>query len=157
MGDPVANFAQPRVASGALFADGRKVLLVRKTYGNQWDIPGGYVDRGESPAAACEREMYEELGLRRTAKRLLVNDWAPNDAEGDKLLYIFDCGELGMDERNIRVDGVEIEKVEWVPVGEVGHFLIPRLARRVEQAYRAHTSGVVLYLEHGRLRDRYLG
>jgi 8-oxo-dGTP diphosphatase len=29
------------------------VGLVRKTYGNQWDIPGGHVDAGESPAAAC--------------------------------------------------------------------------------------------------------
>ncbi|MER7787666.1 hypothetical protein [Streptomyces sp. NPDC097640] len=28
---------------------------------------------------------------------LLVVDWAPNDAEGDKVLYLFDGGELSPD------------------------------------------------------------
>jgi site-specific DNA recombinase len=94
MANPADNFATPRLAAGALFVRDDKVLLVRKTYGHRWDIPGGYVDRGESPAAACEREIREELGLNRTVRRLLVHDWAPNDSEGDKVLYVFDCGEL---------------------------------------------------------------
>lgn len=92
---PADKFATPRLASGALFIDRDKILLVRKTYGNHWDIPGGYVDPGESPASACEREVLEELGLHKAVRRLLVHDWAPSDVEGDKLLYIFDCGELG--------------------------------------------------------------
>jgi 8-oxo-dGTP pyrophosphatase MutT (NUDIX family) len=46
----VERFASPRLAAGALFVDGDRVLLVHKTYGNGWDIPGGCVDRGESPA-----------------------------------------------------------------------------------------------------------
>jgi 8-oxo-dGTP diphosphatase len=47
--DPPDKFATPRLASGALFVNGELVLLVRMTFGNHWDIPGGYVDRGESP------------------------------------------------------------------------------------------------------------
>ena len=65
MTDPVAKFATPRVSAGALFVDDGQVLLVHKTYGNGWDIPGGYVDIGESPAAACRRELLEEIGLDR--------------------------------------------------------------------------------------------
>jgi 8-oxo-dGTP diphosphatase len=148
-GDPAAGFATPRIAAGALFVDDSRILLVRKTYGNIWDIPGGYVDRGESPASACERELREELGIRRRVKRLLVNDWAPDDAEGDKILYIFDCGELGQDQYDMRPDGVEIEKTEWVPATDVARFVIPRLARRLTGAYRAYTSGTTSYLEHG--------
>lgn len=147
--DPAARFAAPRIASGALFADQDQILLVRKTYGNIWDIPGGYVDRSESPASACERELREELGLHRTVQRLLVNDWAPSTAEGDKILYIFDCGQLGEDERNIRLDKIEVDKTEWVLIEDIARLVIPRLARRLASAYRAYTTGATLYLEHG--------
>ena len=65
------------VAGDADAVDDDRLLLVRKTYGNQRDIPGGYVDVGESPAAACQRELREELGIDRQPQRLLVMEWAP--------------------------------------------------------------------------------
>lgn len=147
--NPAANFATPRLASGALFVDGDRILLVRKTYGDRWDIPGGYVDHGESPAAACERELREELGLDRTVQRLLVHDWAPSDVEGDKILYVFDGGDLGDDEGTIRLDGIEIDMIEWVAVDDLPDRVIPRLARRLTSAYRAYTTDSFLYVEHG--------
>ena len=102
MTDPSASFATPRVAAGALFFDDQgRVLLVHPTYKDTWDIPGGYVERGESPAAACRRELKEELGIDRAPLRLISVDWAPSDREGDKLLFLFDCGILGADEDRI--------------------------------------------------------
>lgn len=149
MTDPAAKFATPRVAAGALFADGGRILLVHKTYGNHWDIPGGYVDTGESPAAACRRELREELGIDRRPRRLLVVDWAPNDGEGDKILYVFDCGPLGEDEAQIRLADGELDRWAWVPVGTIGDYVIPRLARRLACAYTARCADTPLYLEHG--------
>jgi 8-oxo-dGTP pyrophosphatase MutT (NUDIX family) len=149
MSSPAARFATPRVAAGVLFAEAGRVLLVRKTYGNRWDIPGGYVDRGESPRAACRRELREELGIEREPVRLLVQDWAPSQQEGDKILYVFSCGELGTDEQRVRVDGVELEGWDWVPVDRLTDYVIPRLARRLTQAYRARHAKTTLYLEHG--------
>ena len=154
MQDPAGNFAAPRLAAGALFADSGKIFLVHKTYGNGWDIPGGYVDRGESPATACEREIREELGLEKSVRRLLAHDWAPNDAEGDKILYVFDCGDLGDDEHRVHLDPAEIDKTEWVAIGQVARFVIPRLARRLASAYQAHLTGAFTYLEHGRPQTR---
>lgn len=152
--DPTAHFATPRVASGAVFATDDAVLLVHKTYSNGWDLPGGYVDIGESPAAACEREVSEELGLDRTVQRMLACDWAPNDMEGDKILFMYDCGPLGDDESRIQLDGVELDAYEWVQLAKLGDYVIPRLDRRVRQAHAAWRDGVTLYLEHGKLRQR---
>lgn len=148
MTNPAAKFATPRIASGALFVESDRVLLVRKTYGNQWDIPGGYVDVGESPASACRRELGEELGIDRQPQRLLVVDWAPNDGEGDKILYVFDCGEIG-DETQISLRDPEVNHWEWIRISDVADYAIPRLARRLVRAYEAHYAGIILYLEHG--------
>ena len=71
--------AKPRVAAGALFFDEQdNVLLVKPTYKDGWDIPGGYVEPGETPIEACQREVKEELGLELPVRRLLVVDWAPS-------------------------------------------------------------------------------
>jgi ADP-ribose pyrophosphatase YjhB (NUDIX family) len=68
----------PKVAAGVLFIDEQeRVMLVRPTYKDYWDIPGGYVEAGESPLQACIREVAEELGLQVKITRLLTVDWAP--------------------------------------------------------------------------------
>jgi hypothetical protein len=47
------------------------------------------------------RELAEELSLRLTPGRLLVVDWAPHPAEGDKLLFVFDGGRLTSSETTL--------------------------------------------------------
>jgi 8-oxo-dGTP diphosphatase len=142
--EPNECFATPRVAAGALFLDDqRRVLLVHPTYKDTWDIPGGYVERGESPASACRRELREELGVDKLPRRLLTVDWAPNDGEGDKLLFIFDCGEL--DPSSIELDGDELDHWKWVSLAEVDEYVIERIARRI----RATVAATATYLEHG--------
>lgn len=113
--------SRPRVAAGALFTDSDgNILLVKPNYKDGWDIPGGYVEPGETPIEACIREIKEELGIDRPVHSLLVADWAPSEREGDKLLFIFDGA------------------------------LIPRLARRVRAAVQAQQASRTSYLEHGR-------
>lgn len=151
MTDPAAQFATFRVAAGALFTRPGEVFLLRKTYGYRWDIPGGYVDRGESPATACRRELHEELGIDRAPNRILVHDWAPTNADGDKLLYVFDCGPLGADQDAIALQQSELDHWAWVPIDQLHDYVVPRLARRLRHAYDAHVSGATLYLEYGEL------
>ncbi|TLG18043.1 NUDIX hydrolase [Nocardia cyriacigeorgica] len=142
------TFARARLAAGALFVRGDEILLVHKTYGNGWDIPGGYVEPGEAPTEACRREVLEELGIDRAPRRLLVHDWAPTPAEGDKVLYVFDCGRLG-DEHAIVLQADELDRWEWVPAHKLAEYTIPRLARRLRHAHAAHSANSTVFLEHG--------
>jgi 8-oxo-dGTP diphosphatase len=145
--------ARPRMAAGLLLHDdSMNILLVKPTYKDGWDIPGGYVEPNESPGQAAERELLEELGLKRRCGRLLVIDWAPHPAEGDKLLFVFDGGPLGAeDPEQPRPDGIEIAEARfWSPTALEG--LMPaRLARRLQLAadVLSDPARSSTYAEHG--------
>ncbi|WP_329444900.1 NUDIX hydrolase [Streptomyces sp. NBC_01426] len=143
--------AHPRMASGALFFDDHgQVLLLEPTYKDYRDIPGGYVETGESPLQACAREVQEELGIAPAIGRLLAVDWAPSPAEGDKVLYIFDGGTLSAElEQAIQLETAEIRAYAYHSLAAVDDLTIPRLARRIRAAAAARSEGRVSYLEHG--------
>ncbi|MGH3493197.1 MAG: NUDIX domain-containing protein [Sciscionella sp.] len=145
------SFAQPRVASGVLYTDDAgRIMLVNPTYKDLWDLPGGYLQPGETPTEALMREIVEELGAALPVGPLLVADWAPSEREGDKLLFVFDGGVLS-DKQNtaIRVDGVEISEFAYHGRDDLDDLLIPRLARRVYAALEARVKAETVYLEHG--------
>ena len=56
---------QPVGAVGVLFNDQGQVLLVEHVFRTDfpWGLPGGWIERGETPAHAVAREFEEELGL----------------------------------------------------------------------------------------------
>lgn len=156
--EPVADdsgqFARPRAAAGVLYFDSAgRVMLVKPTYKPLWEIPGGYVQPGESPASAALRETGEELSARLPVGVLLAVDWAPAPAEGDKLLFVFDGGELSPQQVSaVRVDGTEINEFAFCDRRELDGMLIPRLARRVHAAIDARAASRAAYLEHGTAR-----
>jgi ADP-ribose pyrophosphatase YjhB (NUDIX family) len=54
-------------------AEGR-ILVVRPTYTHEWMLPGGRVERGETPHGAAIREAREETGLDVVIDRLALVD-----------------------------------------------------------------------------------
>lgn len=149
--DPAENFASARAAAGVLFFDEHgRVLLVVPSYKDYRDIPGGYIEHGETPTQAAAREVQEELGITPPIGRLLVADWAPNQTEGDKLLFIFDGGTLTDEYRHkIQLQATEISGYDYHDVAQIHDLTIPRLARRIVHGHAAHLDGSTRYLEHG--------
>ena len=143
--------AKPRVAAGALFFDDQDyVLLVKPTYKDGWDIPGGYVEPGESPMHACKREIKEELGLEVSLRRLLVVDWAPSEGEGDKVLFVFDGGTIAVGTMDkLSLPRHELERFAFQPPEAFDDLMPARLARRLRAAISARDRGEMEYLEHG--------
>jgi ADP-ribose pyrophosphatase YjhB (NUDIX family) len=62
------------VAAAILIERDGRVLLVRRVnapFRGAWSLPAGFVDGGEDPARAAERECEEETGLKVRATRVL--------------------------------------------------------------------------------------
>lgn len=68
------HFDDPKVAAAVLVEQDGRILLVRRVnepYQGLWTLPAGFVDAGEDPARAAERECLEETGLSVRVKRVL--------------------------------------------------------------------------------------
>lgn len=111
-----AGLPTKRVISQGLLhdADGR-VLLCRLTYKPEWDLPGGVVEVGESPADGLVRELQEELGITVTVRGLVTVNWLPAwRGWDDACVFLFDLGVADasvVDTMNLQP--TEIAGVEW--------------------------------------------
>lgn len=127
-----------RMGSGALLRDeAGRFLIVKPSYKSGWEIPGGIVEDNESPAAACEREILEELGINVRPGRLLCVDYNSSAADHvESLMFIFAAPVLNADEvASITVDGEEIIEARWCEVEEGIRLLGPRLGPRVDAIF----------------------
>lgn len=143
--------ARPLIAAGVLYQDEQgRALLVKPVYKDGWDLPGGYVEPGESPHSAAAREVLEELGVALPVGRLLVVDWAPHPVEGDKVLFIFDGGQITAKQyAAIRLQADEIDDAGLHPYDTLANLLPERLERRVGLALSAAQDSRTVYAEHG--------
>jgi len=82
------GYATPRVdVRGAVFKDG-KLLLVRERMDGGWTMPGGWVDVGDTPSGAAEREVWEEAGFRVKARKV-IGLYDANRVEPLELFHAF--------------------------------------------------------------------
>lgn len=105
--------------------DQGRILVVRTTYlGPGWMLPGGRVERAETPHAAAERETLEETGIRATVERLLmVEAYRPKDVS-----FIFGGHFVG---GTVNPQLGEISEAGWVTRREIEE-TSPRLHRLLE-------------------------
>jgi ADP-ribose pyrophosphatase YjhB (NUDIX family) len=71
-----AGYATPKLdVRGVVFRDDGALLLVRERSDGGWTLPGGWVDVGEAPSEAVEKEVRQESGyVVRAAKVLALLD-----------------------------------------------------------------------------------
>mgnify|MGYP000851053077 FL=1 len=139
-----------RISSGCLFFDeSGRLLIVKPTYKEGWEIPGGAVNANESPLAACIRETREELGLERRPRRLLTVDFSNETKQRtESLNFIFDGATLSPAEiEAIRLPENELSEYRLLEPEEALKLLNRRLRRRVRQCLSLLNSPLTLYLE----------
>ncbi|SCL35692.1 ADP-ribose pyrophosphatase YjhB, NUDIX family [Micromonospora nigra] len=146
-----ANLPAFYAAAAAFITDPTgNVLLVKPTYRNHWSFPGGYVDEGEFPHAACVREVQEELGIGVVVKDLLVVDWALPAEERPRALvhFTFDCGTVTNLESST-LCRQEIQDLAFFPPRLAEQRLPGNVAPRVSAAIQARARTTSVYLAGG--------
>ncbi len=148
-----------RVAAGGLFCnDQNQTLLVKPTYKDYWQLPGGVVEADEAPWAAATRAVRQELGLPGlTLGRLLVVDWvAPRDGIAiEGLLFVYDAPAPLSAELTaaITLPAKELEAWAWCDEQQLHERLPAHMLRRTTVARHARTTGETAYLENGATRN----
>ena len=85
-------FPDPKVAVAILIRKGDQVLFVQRRYDPQkgyWTLPSGFVDAGEDPKLAAERECLEETGLLIRDLKLLDVVYGQEHPRGASILIIY--------------------------------------------------------------------
>jgi ADP-ribose pyrophosphatase YjhB (NUDIX family) len=146
------RMAHKTVAAGALIRDpDGRFLFVVPNYKPFLDIPGGIVEPGEPPSAACAREVGEEIGLDRPVGRLLLVDWTPGRGPwSDQVQFIFDGGVLDP-AAVIRPAADELTGFRWATLEEARADLRASVFRRLSLASAAIATGRLLHAEYGHL------
>jgi 8-oxo-dGTP diphosphatase len=126
-----------------------RVLLVRTAYRRNWSLPGGLLDRRETPAEGLRREMREEVGIdiELCGEPVVIVDL------GSQLVEFFYRGRLasGVRPEDVAVGSAEIEEVGWFTRAEALDMVHgPSRLREKFAAYDEAPAGGLVVLERGR-------
>jgi A/G-specific adenine glycosylase len=128
-----------QIAVGVVYKNGR-VLITRRPsqglLGGLWEFPGGKLREDESPAAACVREIKEEVNLEVTIERPLVQ--VRHAYSHFRIhMHVFRCRfTAGRVHLNGPVDH------RWVRIADLDQFVFPKANHKFIPLLKVPGSGV---------------
>jgi ADP-ribose pyrophosphatase YjhB (NUDIX family) len=136
-------YDNPVPATAALIVQRGRVLLGRRArppYAGTWDLPGGFLEAGETPEAGLAREMREELGVGVRSLRFVGFTTDPYGRGGFAVLVIL--FRVTPTSVRMRADD-DVSELKWFSVERVPYRQIAfaGLRRLVRRALSAPSAG----------------
>ena len=145
------SYPKKNMASAALIFNQRnQLLIVKPNYMNYWHLPGGIVEKDESPYNACIREVFEEINLELKPKKLSVVHHSRFEKENvDALVFIFYCGKITENQANaICIPYDELESYKFVDFCDIFLYLDERMAQITKECTSKLDDQKTLYMEN---------
>lgn len=144
------SLPRKRSAVGVLIFNEDKMLVLEPTYKPNWLVPGGVVEKSESPHEAAIRECREEIGLTVEIMSFLCADYKRgNNQIGDAVHFLF-LGKISKDSK-ICIDEKEIKQFHWLePMAALSKF-DHHLSTRVTVGLKSIDENRPFYCEEGQI------
>jgi ADP-ribose pyrophosphatase YjhB (NUDIX family) len=133
----------------AVFDDDGRVLLVEHVFRTDypWGLPGGWVSRGEAPAAAVAREVWEELRLEIEVRELICAERVPATRMANHPSHI-GLAYYARLRGGTGVSSAEVLSLRWADPAQIDVEMAPFQRSAVNAARAAHAR------ENGSARPR---
>ena len=149
-----STLPRKRMGAGIIFFNEKEeILLVKPTYRTYWILPGGVVEKDESPRTAAIREVQEELGLVVHAPKFVCIDWkaatGPDAKNEENMQFLFFGGVLREEDINkIRLPEQELSEFRFFSADNIPAVSI-HMKNRLPHCLKAIREETSLYLENG--------
>jgi 8-oxo-(d)GTP phosphatase len=123
-----------------------EICVIHRPRYNDWSLPKGKVDPGETAPVAAVREVFEETGHHSVLGRRLVTVSYPIE-QGDKKVYYWAARSTGGE----FAPGNEVDELVWLPVAEAMKKLDYEQDRKVLRRFAKQPADTrtVLVVRHG--------
>lgn len=150
--------ADIRAAGGVVWrtdAQGERVALVHRPRYQDWSLPKGKLDSGESAIEAAVREVHEETG-RSVAVGQRLPTIGYHVGERHKRVWYWAMRDLGQIGAQAAAPANEVDTIQWLRPAEAIRLLSYESDRQIISAFAAAatTSAVVVLLRHARAGRR---
>lgn len=129
----------PVMAAGGIVLRQAKpplVAVVRLRKRNEWVLPKGKLDDGETPRAAAEREVLEETG-HAVAVHEFLGTLVYEARGGSKVVHYW---RMEAGDKPVRELMRDVRAVDWLPLGDA----VERLSRGYERAFLENVGPIAL-------------
>lgn len=101
------------LAGSLIIRDGKLLFLYREDE-EHWEVPGGKVEKDESPTEAAVREAEEEIGV----KASLEKPFYSGEFQHDDTIFLWHCYKASI-EGEPEIQEGKFEKLEWFEASEL--------------------------------------
>ena len=118
------DYKNPIPTVDAIIQKSSSILLVKRKkdpYKDQFALPGGFVNEGETIEEAIEREVYEETSLKIHPIDILgVYSDPTRDPRGHMMTVVF----IVLVIRGIATAGDDAKEISWIPIEKINEIKI---------------------------------